>query len=375
MAINVNLIPQLQTLTKTSTGKTFTISSDDIIEFYNNGAGTNITYISQKGTTSQDDVDESVSTINTASGRTQAVSELYRGNTKTVYMNSNRIVSFKAITNAGDGVICLMEYKALANAPIVKKLKTAVATINSAAGNTFKVVAVATSNTPTTNVYINSLLVDRLVKDTSESAIVLSSATVAATAGTRMIAGLTVLTLTGGTFTTAATATVTHTKVVSATVAAGGTGNLGNGAGVIVEGTTGTGTKFRASVTIATNAIASVQSITIVGNYTVNPTDTSAEPVTYISGASSGTTLTGAQLTIVMGALTVVKTKGGTYSVAPTNPITTTGSSGTNPTLTGTFETGTVTGCQILYNRQGTAFQLYEVEETAAQIIATQNAL
>src|SRR5665647_2592591 len=45
------------------------------------------------------------------------------------------------------------------------------------------------------------------------------------------------------------------TKVLSATVQAGGTGTLSNGAGVIVAGTTGTGTKFQASVTIASNAI------------------------------------------------------------------------------------------------------------------------
>lgn len=123
------------------------------------------------------------------------------------------------------------------------------------------------------------------------------------------------ITLAGGTFTTAAVLTVATTKVVSATVAAGGAGDLGDGAGVIVEGTTGTGTKFRASVTIAGNAIASVQSITVAGSYTVNPTAIANEPVTYISGAASGTELTGAQLNVVMGVDTFTITTRGNYTV------------------------------------------------------------
>lgn len=125
-----------------------------------------------------------------------------------------------------------------------------------------------------------------------------------------------VITLAGGTFTTAADVTVATTKAVSATVAAGGTGNLGVGAGVIVEGTTGTGTKFRASVTIAANAIASVQSISTAGAYTVNPTLITAEPVTYISGASSGSTLTGAQLSVVMGVGTITVSNPGAYTTS-----------------------------------------------------------
>ncbi len=139
-----------------------------------------------------------------------------------------------------------------------------------------------------------------------------------------------VLTMVGGTFSTAATLTVSHTKAVSATVAAGGTGNLADGSGVIVEGTTGTGTKFRASVTIATNAIASVQSISLAGDYTVNPTLITAEPVTYISGGT-GTTLTGAQLSVVMGVLTAGVTTGGTYTISATS-LTSTGT-GTGATF------------------------------------------
>lgn len=119
----------------------------------------------------------------------------------------------------------------------------------------------------------------------------------------------------GGTFGEQAVGDVTSAKVMSATVTAGGTGDLTDGAGVIVEGTTGTGTKFRASVTIASNAIASVQSITVAGAYTANPTLITAEPVIYISGAGGGTILTGAQLSVVMGVNAVSVTDGGRYLV------------------------------------------------------------
>lgn len=122
-----------------------------------------------------------------------------------------------------------------------------------------------------------------------------------------------------GTMTTPATLTVSTTKVVSATVTAGnaGAGNLGDGAGVIVEGTSAAGTKFRASVTIAANAIASVQSITVAGSYTVEPT-LIGEPVIYISGAASGDTLTGAQLDIVMGVATFAITNAGAFTTNTT---------------------------------------------------------
>jgi hypothetical protein len=146
----------------------------------------------------------------------------------------------------------------------------------------------------------------------------LASATLNA-AGTGYAPGNVITTAaTGGTASAHATLTVTTTKAVSATVAAGGAGDLGDGAGVIVEGTTGTGTLFRASVTIASNAIASVQSISVAGAYTVNPTDIANEPVTYVSGASSGTTLTGAELSVVLGVDTFTVTTRGSYTVIGT---------------------------------------------------------
>lgn len=79
--------------------------------------------------------------------------------------------------------------------------------------------------------------------------------------------------------------------VTGASVAAGGTGGA-NGTAT-VTGTTGTGTLFQASVTIAGGAITAVNSITVGGLYTAAPTNVAAEPVT-------GGGLTGATLILTM---------------------------------------------------------------------------
>lgn len=111
---------------------------------------------------------------------------------------------------------------------------------------------------------------------------------------------------------TRAVLNVTHTKVVSATVAAGGSG--GTTGTQTVTGTTGTGTPFQASVTVAGGAITAVLSITVAGDYTVNPTTPTAEPVT-------GASLTGAQLNVKLGVLTATRNAGGIYGTVPSNPV------------------------------------------------------
>lgn len=141
------------------------------------------------------------------------------------------------------------------------------------------------------------------------------------------------ITLTGGTFTSAAVLTVTHTQVHSATVAAGGSG--GTNGTQTVTGTTGTGTKFTASVTVAGGAITAVLSILTGGDYTANPTSLTAEPVT-------GASLTGAQLNVVMGVLTTTILSGGVYSVLPSNPVSQGSTSGS-----GTGATFNITGYGI----------------------------
>jgi len=118
------------------------------------------------------------------------------------------------------------------------------------------------------------------------------------------------ITLAGGASTTPAKVTVNTTRVVSAAV------NISGGAGTpgtaIVTGTTGTGTKFQANVTInSVGFMSAVNSITIAGSYTVNPTTPSNEPVT-------GGGLVGATLNLSIGVLTFTISNGGAFT---TNPV------------------------------------------------------
>jgi hypothetical protein len=125
--------------------------------------------------------------------------------------------------------------------------------------------------------------------------------------GTGYVPGDTI-TLAGGTASTAAVITVASTQVVSATVAAAGTGGVDGSA--VVTGTTGTGAKFQASVTIAGGVITAVNGITFGGNYTVNPIVLANEPIT-------GGGLTGAALNVQMGVLTNSVTNPGIFTANP----------------------------------------------------------
>ncbi len=114
------------------------------------------------------------------------------------------------------------------------------------------------------------------------------------------------ITLTGGTSSVAPQLTVTSTQVTAATVAAGGSG--GTNGTQTVTGTTGTGTKFQASVTVAGGAITAVLSISLAGSYTVNPTAPALEPVT-------GAGLVGAELAITLGVATFSIVNAGVFTV------------------------------------------------------------
>ena len=136
--------------------------------------------------------------------------------------------------------------------------------------------------------------------------------------------------LAGGTQSTTAILTVSTTKVVSATIA-----NAGSGATVsfnqTVTGTTGTGVKFQAAVVIASGHITSITSISFPGDYTVNPTTPSAEPVTGVPG------LTGATLNLVMGVNSIAITNAGVFTANPSGGNLTqasTSGSGTGATFT-----------------------------------------
>lgn len=136
-----------------------------------------------------------------------------------------------------------------------------------------------------------------------------------------------VLTTTGNTG-TEPTFTVTHTKVMTAVVndvGAGGTPGL-----TTFTGTSGTGTKFQCTGTIEAGGTltGATLTVTVAGDYTVNPTDLAAEPIT-------GGSLTGATVTIKTGVLTATLTTAGALSATAANPRPTTvsPSGGTGATL------------------------------------------
>lgn len=119
------------------------------------------------------------------------------------------------------------------------------------------------------------------------------------------------ITLAGGTSSVAAAVSVVTTQVaaVPSIVNAGSGGTAGQ---ATITGTTGTGDKFQASVTIGSGgSIEAITALTVGGDYTVNPTDLSAEPVT-------GGGLTGATVSLEMGVASVRITSGGNFTVNPT---------------------------------------------------------
>jgi hypothetical protein len=135
------------------------------------------------------------------------------------------------------------------------------------------------------------------------------------------------ITLGGGTIESDGVATqltVTDTQVVAVALASPGSGVAGP---VTLQGTTGTPNTFvqvtgTVGVGGALNADGLV--ITVAGDYTSNPIDLAAEPMTTISG-----TLSGATLTLTMGVLSAIISDGGSYTIPPTNPISQSASSGT----------------------------------------------
>ncbi len=112
----------------------------------------------------------------------------------------------------------------------------------------------------------------------------------------------------GGVQSTPVVLTVATTKVTTAQVNAGGTG--GTNGFQTVTGTTGTGTKFQATVFISGGVALAVTGVTVGGSYTVNPTTLTAEPVT-------GAGLTGCTLRVFMGIDTLTITNAGVFTTNP----------------------------------------------------------
>jgi hypothetical protein len=126
--------------------------------------------------------------------------------------------------------------------------------------------------------------------------------------------------------------TATHIQAATAVVNAGGSG--GTPGAVTITGTTGTGTKFQATGTInGGGALVGPLVVTVGGDYTVGPTSLAAEPVT-------GGSLSGATVTLVMGAKTFALTTVGGYTVPPASPAALVDVVGTGTGVTATLSYG-----------------------------------
>jgi hypothetical protein len=145
--------------------------------------------------------------------------------------------------------------------------------------------------------------------------VLMKVATAAVNAAGTGYAGGDTITFTLGTpyaSTTKAIFTVTTTKLVSATIAAGGTGygNAQTFAATVVGGTSTTA----AQVSVTSSAggvITTVNSVSVAGSYTVNPGLTGA--------ATTGGSGTGLTLNLVFGVLTITLASAGQYTAIATS--------------------------------------------------------
>lgn len=138
------------------------------------------------------------------------------------------------------------------------------------------------------------------------------------------------LTLTGGTQSSQAKLQVLTTRVVSATLVNAGRWTGAHNATITVTGTTGTGVKFQASVDVSTeNGIYLINSVTVPGAYTHNPTNLSSEPV-------AASNLSGATFSIQLGVEAVEIVSAGVFTANPSGgnfSQNTTSGSGTGATF------------------------------------------
>lgn len=164
-------------------------------------------------------------------------------------------------------------------------------------------------------------------------------------------------TLAGGTG-IAATVTVTDTKLVLATIVSGGTS--GTPGSAQVQGTTGTGNLFILDVTIGAGGdITSIDDINDPGDYTINPTVLTAEPVADLSASG----ITGATVHVHMGVSGGAIGTPGAYSVSPTSPVSEASSTGAGAGATWSADFSTLAtatdnanGLPLIVKGSGTVF-------------------
>ena len=125
------------------------------------------------------------------------------------------------------------------------------------------------------------------------------------------------VTLAGGVATVNAQIAVLTTQVIGAVAASFAPGTGGTPGAATVTGTTGSGTKFQASVTIgAGGGITAVNSISLAGSYTANPTFSGSPYFAYVEPVTGGS-LTGAKLVIAMGIATFSISNPGDFTENP----------------------------------------------------------
>lgn len=136
------------------------------------------------------------------------------------------------------------------------------------------------------------------------------------------------LTVSGGTFSTASTLTVTAVQAVTAVIDAAGTGYA------VGDTLTFSGSSFTSPVivTVASVTSGAITGFTITqsGQYTgITPPTTNVTPTSFVSAGGSGATVN-----FTWGAGTVTVATQGRYTVYPTSPAIVTGGSGTGATVT-----------------------------------------
>jgi len=416
-----------------STGETFTLDVNKIVYATNNSDNKAVlTYEIAQGVNQTTTVTIGITDLQQLSSNALFLADVYESDIATLRGSAlfcgERVI--KLITNVTEDTYTNMFYDTNVDAPLIEfTLDGTLSSIEDVTNTTISV----TDSESNTLYGINGFLVGNItnVTDTGD---VLDSAVVV-TRGATMVAGTTELTLSGGIFGTVAKVLVTNTEVNASTIIAAGTGieagittlELSTGTGdpatyivghakvvsvevddagtggapgaATITGTTGTGTKFECAVTIGAGGdITAVGSITVAGDYTVNPTDILSEPVTggglvgakvtlemgalsitvtdrgdytvnptLVAGATTGGN-DDVTITVTMGAKTVSVSQAGEYSTPPSNPVSTTGGNN-GATLTASFAEGAITGCSISYNNPANAtFETLYVQETKGQV-------
>ncbi len=318
-------------LTELATGYAFKIGADKIINFYaiNAGANSSITYIDkQSGAPRTIEVSQAVATINTAAAKTFSLT-LTTG--ETLYIHPDRVVSLADLTSYRQ-ILYFTDQIVLQ----VIKSSTAVATINTACGNTFAVTLVNGSVEYLNCNNIANITSNSAVRQAQLEVLLKAESGVVVAPGSGYETGDTI-TIDGGTASQKAILAVATTQLVALAINAAGTGYAINDTVTLLGGTSST----QAIITVDTvggGGEILTFTITTAGDYTVE-TPTFTQDST--SGIGVGATFNGG----LFGVLTATIDTAGSYSATPSNPVSqeTTSGAGTGATFTMAYEVDAIT--------------------------------